>query len=386
MKKTNPTAQGIPQPMRAALRCDGTRKARHFLASAAAALIACLSLAGCAPAPSAGDTDPDAVRIATTTPPLADWARQVAGPDAVVTCILPPGSNAHTFEPSPREMRTVAEARILLRVGLQLDNWGKSLADANRDIHTVALGDELRARNLLPDVTTITAAAVSIGTADDHTGHDHAAGEGDHAADAESTTAAHDDSNADEHDHATCSGHAHDGTDPHFWLDPLVARECVNLIADHLAAAYPERAAEFRANAARYGDELMALDGEIRETLSGASRRDFATFHNAFAYYASRYGLTIAAVIEEYPGKEPGDRYLKAVVGKLRDAGIRRVFAEPQFSRRAAEIIAREIGGRVEILDPHGSPDVPERSNYLELMRFNTRAIAGALSDSPPAP
>ena len=374
--------------MRGALRSGGGRKARHFLAAAVALLAVCLPLAGCSPAAPRDDAGPDAVRIATTTPPLADWARQVAGPDAVVTCILPPGSNAHTFEPSPREMRSVAEARVLLRVGLQLDEWGKSLADANRGIHTVALGDELRSRNLLPDVTTITAAAVSIATSDSPAGDDHAGH--DHAADTATTGAAgdveHDHAHDDDHDHATCSGHAHDGTDPHFWLDPLVARECVRLIADHLAAAYPARAAEFRANAARYGDELKALDGEIREALAGAPRRDFATFHNAFAYYASRYGLTIAAVIEEYPGKEPGDRYLKGVVGKLREAGIRRVFAEPQFSRRAAEIIAREIGGKVEILDPHGSPDVPERANYLDLMRFNTRAIAGALSDTPAAP
>ncbi len=351
---TNATfpAGRLPRSMRDKFGGQGTRLARQIFV-----LLAAGTIFGCAPAgdssnahPTGGETSAP-LRIATTTLPLADWAQQVAGPGAKVTCILPSGANAHTFEPSPREMRTVAEASMLLRIGLHLDDWSEGLASANREIKSIAVGDLMRTEGMLPDVTSVTIAATSIEP-------DEA--EGNHA-----------------HDH----NHGDGGTDPHFWLDPLMAREAVTLVAEQLAAVHPDQAATFRANAEAYNARLQSLHEDIQTSLSATARHDFATFHNAFAYYASRYGLHIAAVIEEYPGKEPGDRYLRGVVEKLRAAGIRSVFAEPQFSRRAAEIIAREIGGQVAILDPHGTADAPPRDTYIGMMRFNTEAIAKALNE-----
>jgi ABC-type Zn uptake system ZnuABC Zn-binding protein ZnuA len=349
---------------------QGARLARQIFALLASGVIF-----GCAPAGDSsnatptGDETSATLRIATTTLPLADWAQQVAGPGAKVTCILPSGANAHTFEPSPREMRTVAEASMLLRIGLHLDDWSDGLASANREIKSIAVGDLMRTNGLLPDVTSVTIAATSIEPDGIEATHD---------LDNEKDQS-HDDDHDEVHDHD--HDHGDDGTDPHFWLDPLLAREAVTLIAEQLALVHPEQAATFRANAEAYNARLRSLHEDIQTTLSTTARHDFATFHNAFAYYASRYGLQIAAVIEEYPGKEPGDRYLRGVVEKLRAAGIRSVFAEPQFSRRAAEIIAREIGGQVAMLDPHGTADAPPRDTYIGMMTFNTEAIAKALNE-----
>ena len=342
----------LPQWMREKFGDQGARLARQIFAILTSAIIL-----GCAPAtdssrgtPADGETSTP-LRIATTTLPLAEWAQQVAGPTAKVTCILPSGANAHTFEPSPREMRSVAEASMLLRIGLHLDDWSDSLASANTNIKAVIVGDLMSTKGLLPDVTSVTMAATSI--------------------EPDEVEATHDDDD----------DHGHSSIDPHFWLDPLLAREAVTLIAEQLALVHPEQAATFRANAEAYNAQLQSLHEDIQTTLSATARHDFATFHNAFAYFASRYGLHIAAVIEEYPGKEPGDRYLRGVVEKLRAAGIRSVFAEPQFSSRAAEIIAREINGQVAMLDPHGTADAPPRDTYIGMMRFNTEAIAKALNE-----
>jgi zinc transport system substrate-binding protein len=284
------------------------------------------------------------LRVVATTLPLADWARNVAGERAEVTCLLPPGTSAHTFEPSPRDMRAVEGARIFLKVGLGLDNWAARLARANDPgMKTIAVGDELQKAGKLPDVTSVTLAATRIEAA---AGDDH------------------------EHDHD------HTGTDPHFWLDPRLAVIAVGMIADALAQADPAGTVVYRENAARYTAQIEAADRDIALQLKSAPRDGIVTFHNAFAYFASRYGVPIAAVIEEYPGKTPSERYVRGVVVKLRKIGARRVFAEPQFSPRVAEIIAAEIGGKVGVLDPHGTPGEPSRDTYLKILRFNAAQIA----------
>jgi ABC-type Zn uptake system ZnuABC Zn-binding protein ZnuA len=292
----------------------------------------------------AAETSPTRpLKVVATTPPLADWARNVGGVRCEVTCLLPPGSSAHTFEPAPREMRAVGAAAIFLKVGLELDNWAGRLSRGGAgNLKVVAIGDELKRAGKLPDVTSITLAAARIEAA---TGHDH------------------------DHDHG--------GTDPHFWLDPRLAVLAVGMIADALAQADPAGAAQYRANAARYAAEIEETDREILRQLSAVGRDGIVTFHNAFAYFAARYGVPIAAVVEEYPGKTPSERYVKGVVAKLRQMGAKRVFAEPQFSPRVAEIIAAEIGGSVGMLDPHGTPGNPERDTYLKILRYNAAQIAG---------
>ena len=317
---------------------------------------ACLVLMAsvfCVPAGSAVSSETSAtaapaaqhLKVLATTPPLADWARNVAGDRAEVTCLLPPGTSAHTFEPSPRDMRAVEGAGIFLKVGLGLDNWAARIARANdRGMKTIGIGDELLKAGKLPDVTTVTLAATRIEADAPHGEHDHE--------------------------------HAHAGTDPHFWLDPQLAVLAVGMIADALSEADPAGSIVYRENAARYTAQIEAADREIALQLASAPRDGIVTFHNAFAYFASRYGIPIAAVIEEYPGKTPSERYVRGVVVKLRKIGVKRVFAEPQFSPRVAEIIAAEIGGKVGVLDPHGTPGNPERDTYLKILRYNATQIA----------
>lgn len=288
--------------------------------------------------------------------PLADWARAVGGDNVTVTTLLPPGANHHTYEPTPRDMRVASGAQVALFVGLQLDSWGtRVIAAAAPEAQIVALGDALDEAGGLPDL-----AQGEICMED----HDHAA-----------------------HDHS--HGHSHcepGGRDPHFWLDPVLAAHAAGLIAEEFAKADPGNAIEYRARAEAYQEQLAALNMEVAASLSRFPRRDYAAFHNAYAYFANRYGLNRAAVIEEYPGKSPSDRYIKQVVGTLREAGIRVVFAEPQFNPRAAVIIGDEIGGRVMILDPLGSPAEPGRDDYIALIRYNTEQFAEAFAEFEKGP
>lgn len=293
----------------------------------------------------------DKLLVVATLYPLADWVKNVGGDIIQVETLIPAGASAHTFEPSPAEMRLVSKAKLFVRVGLQLDDWGAKLATAQSGLPVLALGDVLHERKLLPDV-------------------EHVVGDEAHAED-EATTPSED----EHHDHG------HEGVNPHFWLDPLLAAESANLIRAELARIDPANAAVYEKNAREYVEKLRLANSEAEADLTGCKGRSFVSVHNAFPYLAKRYGLKIAAVVEEYPGKTPSERYVKELTTKLRQLQVKTVFAEPQLNSRVAEIIAAEVGAEVGILDPTGGPGVRGRDSYLALIKYNTEQLQKALCE-----
>jgi len=298
------------------------------------------------------------VRVVATIEPLADWARMVGGDDVTVETLLAPGHSPHTYDPTPGDMRKTVEASVFLKVGLHLDDWADHIANAgaSRDGVTtpcqlLSLGDWLKASALLPDLSGIEPKSGVV----TRIGHAGAHDDGDEA-----------------HHHE--EGH---GTDPHFWLDPILAQRCVDEIARALCVVAPERADCWKAGAARARGELAVLDDVLSSTVASCSRREIACFHDGYKYLAARYGLIRVAVIEEYAGKAPGERYLIELVRDIKRSKLTAIFAEPQMSSRIANVIAQEAGVRVLILDPLGG--TPGRETYLKNMRANAAAIRDAL-------
>ncbi|MCU0607156.1 MAG: metal ABC transporter substrate-binding protein, partial [Candidatus Edwardsbacteria bacterium] len=123
---------------------------------------------------------------------------------------------------------------------------------------------------------------------------------------------------------------------PHVWVSVSGAMAQVRAIAEGLAAADPEHAAAYRANAAAYLAKLDALRQRMHGGLKGIRTRDIITFHEAFPYFAREFGLTVAAVIEREPGAEPSAAELAATIDLVRAKGITALFAEPQYPARAA--------------------------------------------------
>jgi ABC-type Zn uptake system ZnuABC Zn-binding protein ZnuA len=95
------------------------------------------------------------------------------------------------------------------------------------------------------------------------------------------------------------------------------------------------------------------------------------TFHPAWNYFSKRYGLKVAGVIEESPGRESSPKHIAKIVSEIKRINSRIVFAEPQFNPKIAEVIAKEAGAKVLFLDPIGGADVKGRDTYIGLMRYN---------------
>ncbi len=156
--------------------------------------------------------------------------------------------------------------------------------------------------------------------------------------------------------------------DPHLWVSPRRARGMARNVAAALAELLPDEREGFEARLAALLEEIDHLDAELSDTLSPHKGGRFLVFHPAWGYLAADYGLEQMAV--QRHGKDPDPRRLAQLIGEAREAGIQVVFAQPHFDAASAELIAAEIGGRVEWLDPL-APDWPDN------LRRVARALAG---------
>lgn len=264
------------------------------------------------------------LRVVASIAPLADFAREVGKDRVDVLLLLPPGASPHTYEPVPRTVREISKARIFIKIGAGLEFWAERLIAATaKGITTVTCSDGIK---LLK---------------------------------------------GEDHDHALS------GVNPHIWLDPVICMNIVRKIAVAFEEADPANAAFYRKNAAAYISRLADLDHEIAREVKTFRTRSYVTFHPAWDYFAKRYGLTVAGVIEEAPGKVPTPRHVGRILDKVRKMKTKVIFAEPQFSPRIAEAIAQEAGAQVLMLDPVGGGK--GREKYIDLMKYNLATMEKAM-------
>lgn len=186
-------------------------------------------------------------------------------------------------------------------------------------------------------------------------------------------------SGEDAHDHE--EGHDHEGEvlNAHVWLDPALAAVQVQNIASGLAAADPQNAQAYQANAQAYVERILAMNEEIAAQLAPFAGSEIITFHEAFTYFADAYGLVVAGVIANEPGEEPSTRQIAQTCDLVRELGVKALFVEPQYPQQAAETIAREAGAAIYTLDPAVSGDGTPGS-YETIMRANAQVLTEALS------
>ncbi|TWH46398.1 metal ABC transporter substrate-binding protein [Sporomusa sp. KB1] len=168
---------------------------------------------------------------------------------------------------------------------------------------------------------------------------------------------------------------------PHVWVSVSNAILQVNNIAEQLAAVDTQNAAQYKNNAAEYVKKLEALQDTMHKSLDGAKNKDIITFHEAFPYFAKEFKLTIVSVIEREPGSEPSPAELEATINTIKKSHIKALFAEPQYSSKAAQTIAQETGAKVYTLDPvvtgEAKPDAYDA--YIRTMENNLKILQEAL-------
>jgi zinc transport system substrate-binding protein len=290
-----------------------------------AATLACQKKEAQAP-----ETSHPKLTVVTTLFPLYDFARAVAGDKAEVRLLLPPGVEPHSFEPKPEDMVRVSKADLVVYTNEFMEPWAvkmlKTIAtkpvvvDASKGVALLKAGPE------------------------------------------------------EEAEHANEPGH-HGGMDPHIWLDFANAQIMVQNIADGLVAKDPANKDFYQANALAYQQELKKLDAEFKAGLSNCTKRVFLHGgHFAFGYLAKRYGLSYRSAQAINPDSEPTPAKIAELIREMRANGLKYLYCEELLSPATAEMIARETGATVLLLNgAHNvsKEDFDKKVSFLALMRQN---------------
>ncbi|MDQ3691051.1 MAG: metal ABC transporter substrate-binding protein [Chloroflexota bacterium] len=266
----------------------------------------------------------------TTTSVLGDLVQQVGGEDVDVHSLVPKGGEVHTFDPTPSDATTVADAQLLIMNGLGLDDWlGDMAVDAGADdVPVIELAENLE------EVTYL--------EGDDHDG---------------------------------------EASNPHLWLNVKYAILYVDRVADALAEADPERGDSYRARATDYVAELEELDSWAREQMASIPDEDRSviSFHEAFPYFAEAYGLEIVGTVVDAPGQDPSAGEVTALIDTIRGEDAAAIFTEDQFPTTAAERISEETGLAIVGTLYNDSVGDPPADTYIGMMRWNVEQVVQAL-------
>jgi zinc transport system substrate-binding protein len=260
---------------------------------------AVLAAAGsCRPAGKSAGDGPHKIKVVATLFPLYDMARNIGGDRADVSLLLPPGVEAHSFEPRPSDIVEINEADIFVYTGKFMEPWAESIIKgaANR---TLIVVDASRDTKMIPEVF---------------------------------------------HDGDGRSGRP----DPHIWLDFDNAKIMAENIAQAFKAKDSAEKGFYERNAVHYKARLTELDSAYKASLGSCKKREIIyAGHYAFGYMANRYGLTYLAAQGASPDAEATARDLVRLVEQIRRDRIKYVFYEELSSPKVAETLAGETGARM---------------------------------------
>ena len=235
-------------------------------------------------------------RVVTSFLPLYCWTANVAGNLATVENLLPSHAEPHDYAFTPGDARKLAQADMIVVNGLGLEPWLPKY-----------LRGSPASRDRVLDVGGLDARLV-----------------------------------AGEHDFPTRAN-------PHIWLDPQLAAGCVSNISMALQLIDHTHAGAYASNALAYVARLQRLDADIRQSLAGVTNRAIVTYHDAFPYFARRYGLEIAGVVEQVPEVNPTPKYLAQLSRMMRERNIRVICVPAGGRTRLARRIAADL--KVELIE-----------------------------------
>jgi ABC-type Zn uptake system ZnuABC Zn-binding protein ZnuA len=267
------------------------------------------------------------IKVVATATFLADIAQNIAGDRFTVQALVPLGADPHEYEPTPADVTKVAGANIVIVNGAGYEGYlSQLLANAGGE-HTIV---------------EATAGLTSRPTPQ---------GE----------------------------------IDPHMWLDPTRVATYVENIRQAFATADPAGAAQYEANAKAYLDQLSELDAWIKDQVQEVppERRLLVTNHESLGYYADRYGFTVVGTLIASVSSEAqtSAQELAALVDTIRSTGAPAVFLEVGTNTQLADQVAQEAGVKVvtDLYTESTGPADSGAGTYLDMMRYNTNAIVGAL-------
>lgn len=276
----------------------------------------------------------DMFTVVATSFPCYDFVRAVLGDDANVKLLIRPGTEVHTYEPTPKDILEIAQANLLVYIGGESDEWVRSLLSTFSETEPETL-------QLMDCVTLL----------------------------------------EEEEDH----GHEMLEYDEHIWTSPKNALQMLNATADAICAVDPENADRYRENAQMYACQIQNLDERLTQIVAGGVRRELVFADRfPFLYLAHDYGLSYEAAFNSCTAEsEPSAKKMVELIQTIEENGIPVVYTIEMSNGAIAQTLVSETG--VEVLQMHSMQTVTQSEfeageTYITLMQKNLDAIERGLN------
>lgn len=295
-------------------------------------LCLCLMLCGCTAQPEKPH-DETKLQIVCTSFPAYDFAREISGDRAELTLLIKPGSEVHSYEPTPKDMIRIQESDLFICNGGESEQWAKTL-----------ITPELNTIHMMDCVDTVEESADGIYNAED--------GEPE--------------------------------LDEHVWTSPLNAIKISEEICNALCKLDTDNAEAYKTNFTAYKAQLMALDREFRQVIKNSGKHTLV-FADRFPmrYFALEYGLDCYAA---FPGcsseTEPSAKTVAYLIDRVREDKIPAVLYMEFSNQKMADVICEDTGcKKLPFYSAHSvsAEQFEQGVSYLDLMRINLNSLKEAL-------
>ena len=264
------------------------------------------------------------IEVTASFYPLYYFASQIGGDKANVLNITPAGAEPHDYEPTPSDIASIENSKLLILQGTGLEAWGKDIQSNidPKNTTVITVGQDLMTQNVVEDGNSV--------------------------------------------------------IDPHTWLSPTLANEMVDKILAGFIEVDPTNTAYYQANEIKLKADLATLNTEYKNGLANCVSKDIVTSHAAFGYLATTYGLTQVPISGLSPDAEPSPKQLADVADFVKKNNVKYIFFESLVSPKLSETIARETGTKTMVLDPIEGivpEDLAKGYNYLTVMESNLKNL-----------
>lgn len=293
------------------------------------------------------------IKITTTIFPLYDFAREVGGDKVSVKMMLPPGAEAHSFEPTPADIVRINESSLFIYIGESMEPWAE-------DILKSVKNGKLKVLEASEGISMIKGHHHEEHGKEEHN-EKHEGGE-----------------------HNDKDSHQHGDYDPHIWLDFANDIKIVSAIAAKLSEIDPANALYYKDRASAYSKRLSVLDAEYRTAMGKCSLKTIIYGgHFAFGYMAKRYGLKHISPYKGFsPDAEPSPKNIAALAEMIKKTGSKHIYYEELIDPKVAKVISSETG--VEMLMLHGAHNLTTDEfvagkRFIDMMHDNLEKLKTGL-------
>jgi zinc transport system substrate-binding protein len=287
--------------------------------------------------------NPEKVKVVASFYPFYEITKEIGGNNTIVTSVIPFGAEPHDWELTPQQIPEIMKADMIIYNGKGFDTWlgqkeqfrNSLLVDVSKDLQLIKIGNKQESKN---------------------SGYDE----------------------KKEHDEHTST------YDPHIWLDPILVKNISKTISNALVKLDPANTDYYKQNTENFIQKLDVLDSLIKKSLANCELKDFISFHQAFQYFANRYGLIQHTVSESIsPESEILPQQITKIIQLAKDLNIDTIYSEELANPKLSQILASEIpNGKVLLLSPiEGITQEEQKKDigYIDKMRMNLENLKEGL-------